>query len=385
MKVRKFISILLLVIIMSTAIETRASASFNDVNTETKYNEAILNLQEQGVVNGKIAGNFNPDDTLKAGEWYAMLSKALKLQVDTTKYSGRHWAYRYFDEIRFYVPKHPFLIQDAELASPINFANAIKIGMCSFGYRSVTQMKYLTNPFTDLENQSKQYDENNYLLNAYYLGILPGEYTDKIEPARYLTRGEACQIIANLQTLCNADEIKRVKPEILNRVNIEFIGENSVTYYNDVADALSQFSDEVLDKLNTCGKIIVTDEDQSKYISTSRAANGCYLDQAKQIIIFTGDRPQNLLFEITTTLTHEIGHFIHYNMLDSTDKQIIQQSFNSDELRNFEAVAGRDYCTTNFYEYFAEVVSYYTRDYKKAALDRCDCQNILAVARKYVK
>ena len=385
MKVKKFVSALILVIMILNTTIVSASASFNDVTDETTYSDAILTLQEQGIINGKANGNFNPDDILKAGEWYAMLAKANGLEVDNFRYLGNHWAYRYYAKVKSFIPGYYSLLKDEDLEKPVRLADAIKVGMCSFGYRSVTQMKYLTNPFIDLENQKEPYNENSYLLNAYYFGIIPGEYTDTIQPNRYITRGEACQIIVNLQNLCNEDTIKRIEPDIFSKVNIKFIGENSVTYYNDAAEALSKFSDEVIDKLNKYGKIIITDEDQSKYINVSTAASGCFLPNTKQIIVFTGNRPQSLLSDISSSLTHEIGHFIHYTIVDAKDENIIEQSFRSDELNNFAANVGRNYCTTNYQEYFAEVISYYARDYKRDALDNCDCQNILDVARKYLK
>lgn len=385
MKVKKLLSVLLLVVMIMTTSTISASASFNDVNDETTYNDAILTLQEQGIINGKSDGNFNPDDILKTGEWYAMLSKANGLTVDSSQYAGNHWAYGYYAKIKSFIPGYSALLKSDDLAKPIKLVDAIKVAMCSFGYKSVTQMQYLNNPFTDLDTQKEPYNANSYLLNAYYFDIIPGEYTDTIQPERYITRGEACQIIVNLQNLCSSDEVQRIEPEIFGKVNIKFVGKNSVTYYNDAAEALSKFSDEVINKLNKCGKIIVTDEDQSRYINVSTAASGCYLPSTKQIIVFTGNRPQSLLSDITSSLTHEIGHFIHYNMVDSIDKSIIEQSFKSDELNNFAITAGRTYCTTNSGEYFAEAISYYAKDYKRSALDNCDCQNILGIVRKYVK
>ena len=134
MKVKKFVSALILVIMILNTTIISASASFNDVTNETTYSDAILALQEQGIINGKSNGNFNPDDILKAGEWYAMLAKANGLEVDNSRYLGNHWAYGYYARVKSFIPGYYSLLKGEDLEKPVRLADAIKVGMCSFGY-----------------------------------------------------------------------------------------------------------------------------------------------------------------------------------------------------------------------------------------------------------
>jgi uncharacterized protein YkwD len=79
MKTTKQLLILLLLI---TQITQSALASFNDVAKDHKNYDAIIYLQENGIINGYEDGTFNPDKSVNRAEFIKIILEGTNIELD---------------------------------------------------------------------------------------------------------------------------------------------------------------------------------------------------------------------------------------------------------------------------------------------------------------
>lgn len=361
---------------------------FTDVATDNQYREVIINLYNDEIIFGVEKGMFYPERDITLGEYYTLLCRLNDKNIPANN-NNKHWAYSAAAEIRNHVSSgYIHYFDEAFLDYPISKADAVVIGMQYFGYQFPVSENLLDNPFVDLNKPGiKMSVKGNYLLNAYYLGIISPTDSTHISPECKLSRAEACYIVNNMKNANLSDNTQALTPDILDKVTIKYIGESSATYDNDLADALSLFPDEIINQFaKSGGTIIVTDEAQSTYVDDNRPATGCYLPDTKAVVCFTNGRPSSFMFSLLGTVQHELGHFIYYELLTAEEKDQIKDSFLSDELNDFAETVGSNYCKTNEAEYFAEFVEY-TISYNTAMQEKIkniDFEHMLDIYNKYL-
>ena len=296
----------------------------------------------------------------------------------------KHWAYDTAIYVNNKALSYDIPTGTAQLDSPINRETAVRIILRYFGLIYPTDTRLLYNPFKDLEyiplvNES-------YIINGYTLGIINGKTDDTFAPKDNLTRAQLCKIIYNTTEKSTDMHLEAPEPEILTEINYEFIGDYAHTYKSDLAYSLSLFEDNTVESIKNDIKVIVTDEDQSKYVQVNVAASGLYQPDRNRLVIFTGGRPQSLFSGIVSTTCHELGHYIWDELLTESEKEIITQSYKSPEdLENVCEALNRNYAKTNVYEYFAELVrGYCTVTYKLSLIESLDSE-IIQILDKYIK
>ncbi|HHV58895.1 MAG TPA: S-layer homology domain-containing protein [Clostridiaceae bacterium] len=69
MSMRKYISVVLVILLLPVAFFTYAYAGFNDISEDEPYADVLLRMEEFGIMTGDSEGNFRPDDVLTREEF----------------------------------------------------------------------------------------------------------------------------------------------------------------------------------------------------------------------------------------------------------------------------------------------------------------------------
>lgn len=370
---------------MTTTSLAVDSQEFIDVNKEAYYYTAVKDLVDKQIIFGKADGKFHPDDIVTFGEFATILARIDGFNsTQSSDSSDNHWAYDAAIYVNNKALSYDIPTGTAQLDGPINRETAVRVILRYFGLIYPTDTRLLYNPFKDLEciplvNES-------YIINGYTLGIINGKTDDTFAPRDNLTRAQLCKIIYNTIEKSTDMHLEAPEPEILTGINYEFIGDYAHTYKSDLAYSLSLFEDNTVESIKDDIKVIVTDEDQSKYVQVNVAASGLYQPDRNRLVIFTGGRPQSLFSGIVSTTCHELGHYIWDELLTESEKEIITQSYKlPEDLENVCEALNRNYAKTNVYEYFAELVrGYCTVTYKLSLIESLDSE-IIQILDKYIK
>ncbi len=96
--------VMAVVLALLMTLSTVSFAAFTDVPEDANYGEAVSILNAMGILKGDVEGTFRPDDTIKRSEFAAVVCRMLGLgeagegakgQVVFTDVSGEHWASGY--------------------------------------------------------------------------------------------------------------------------------------------------------------------------------------------------------------------------------------------------------------------------------------------------
>ena len=322
-------------------------AEFSDVNSNNWFYEDICSATNKGYINGFEDGTFRPNDNVSRGEFYKMLVVAKGENIDNEK-KGNHWAYKYSSFLR---SNGDTSVVTYNLDSNIERQEVIRNVLFLYGITdSVEYCFYDDAAFLDMPN-STIYCYDGYIQNAYQLGIVFGN-NNYINPKEFITRAEAVSII---ERALKVDNWEVPRPDVLKDVKIEYIGEDSESYLNDICSAFSKIPEYVIDDMIEIDcKIIVTDEIIDYHYV------GLYSVSNKEIKILTGGRPSNILFSSTDTVIHEIGHYMHFEILSEEDIIKLEEIFdNGIEVEELNNLSGDKYCKTDVYEFWSELVCYY--------------------------
>lgn len=320
------------------AFAAQSTSTFTDVSPTSWYYEVVTTLAENGFVSGYPDGTFRPDAPVTFREFASMVS-----------------------HLDAYDP-HNVSISDPVLTSSnddITRQIAIKMLLLGLGITQPTKAIFLNNPFTDIsydaltpidpDTTEDCYAYEDYILNAYHLGIISGSGDGYANPTAKLTRAEACQLLANAQAIktstppapqryCtkNAPLLKDISPEEGQRALA------SLSY------CLLSLPSSVREKLEECGITFCVMGKDSPWGDTY----GGYYYAGKRIEIYTQNAGT-----ATTVPFHEIGHFVWDKLVSQTDKAKLGSLFNSTEPQKASTFMG-DYFKQNVKEYFAELYSY---------------------------
>ncbi len=173
-----------------------ADVTFNDVDENTAFYEAIMDLVDQGVINGYNnedgTTSFKPEATITRAEFTKMLIAASvspsALTGTTTTYSdvatgeNAHWALAYIA----YASQAKIIngYEDGTFRpeNPVTFAEAVKMIVCSLGYTEAVVGK--SDPWYEV-----------YLTTGKSTGVTKGALAPADTPAQ---RGMIAQLIRNM-------------------------------------------------------------------------------------------------------------------------------------------------------------------------------------------
>ena len=367
-----------IILLTISPLQTHA-LELSDIEEDAWYYNAVKSSIEHGYINGYEDGTFKPHSNVTYGEFYKMTAVATGLNIPTENNEG-HWALPYAHAI-FSAGDNNAITYAQKLNNTITRKEAIRTLMIAIGINEVVDSKfYETQPFYDMPKHNVwAYD--GHIMNAYHIGIVMG-YNNKVNPDSYITRAEAVAIIERALALENKN---LPQPNILKDIKITYIGKYAKTFKNDLCVALSKFPQTVIDEfLKDNGEIIVTDEHSSKYYNgpVKSEISGLYYPNRNQIVLFTNGNSASLTFGVSSTLAHEIGHYMHFEMLSNEDKQEITRIFNEGKEPDILAkLLYHSYCKESVNEFWAELVTYIT----SSNINSCE-SNIpqsFAIAKKY--
>ena len=339
-----FLVFVLLICLFTISVNAQ---TFSDVSEENWYYEDIMSAINKGYINGLEDGTFRPNDKVTYGEFYKMLVEAKDEKIEE-KENSTHWAYKYASFLRF---NGDSSIITYNLDGNIERQEVIRNVLYLFGITDTVEYCFYTNKAFEDMPKSTIYCYDGYIQNAYQLGIVFGN-NNYINPKEFITRAEAVSII---ERALKVDDWSVPAPDVLRGLKVEYVGEESKSYLNDICSGVSKMPEYIIDSfIEDDGKFIVTDE----AIEYNYA--GLYSMSEKYIKIFTGGKSSNIFFSSVGTVIHEIGHYMHFEILSESDKVELENIFNNGvEVQELYKQSGDRYCKTDVYEYWAELVSFY--------------------------
>lgn len=184
---KKFIAIIMAVImVMSFATIAFAANGFTDVS-KSKYETAINELYDLGIVNGYSATKFGTDYTLTRAEACAIIVRALYGEktvpdvINFTDVSYRDWFYDYVNTAVYYDIMHGHNATTFAPNDEITYDQMATLVLNALGY-----------------NAPKLAGE--WPVNIERIATRLGLYTNisiYFDGSEYITRGEACQMLYN--------------------------------------------------------------------------------------------------------------------------------------------------------------------------------------------
>lgn len=355
MKIRNLLFIFAIFIAILTV--PVSAATFSDVDEGDWYYDVV----EAGVANGYIDGfedgTFRPNNTVSNAEFYKMIATAFNIEIPEMEQT--HWAAPYaralYRDGNRNIQTYPGYFDVG-----IKRKDAIRNLVFAAGdIRTVFSSKYFDiETFEDMPLPTIwHYD--GYILIAQINGIVSGDENGLLNPENTLTRAEAVTLIE--RALAVEDWVVK-EPDILNKLNIKYIGNYAETFKESLYVGLDKFSDEIIDKfIKDNGKIIITDENYEKYYGRKSKAevSGLYQPDTNTIVLFTNGQSASLFFDITDTFIHEFGHYIYDEIVEVSDRKALQEIFKEGiEPKELSSVVYDNYGETNANEFWAELVCY---------------------------
>ena len=187
---KKLIAFICVLPLIFSAV-TASAAGFNDVASGEWYYNSVTYAADNGIVNGKGGGIFDPEGTLSVAEAVKLACGiyARKNSLELPEQSGDNWYDAYFA----FAAEHGFIAErpenpDAPIAREM-FASFINAANGEFTARNKIADSGIRDVATDSEYAAAIY-------TLYRAGVLTGsdEY-GRFFPERTLTRAEACEII----------------------------------------------------------------------------------------------------------------------------------------------------------------------------------------------
>lgn len=154
----------------------------------------IKKLYADGLVNGKSASRFAPEDTLTGAEFATLLARELKL--DTKPADGEAW---YAGAVKALENAG---IADGELGNadaPISRENICALAVRAFEYDAKSTAKETDAAYSDAAEIAA--DKLSFVKKAAALGLMKGDETNRFRPASAISRAEASAVIERLSSL----------------------------------------------------------------------------------------------------------------------------------------------------------------------------------------
>ena len=380
--------VMVVAIVLSTfvpAFAAETASPFKDVNPGDWYYSCVLDMYGRGLVNGKGDGKFHPNDVITKAEYYTILCRMSGL--DTTNPAGAsHWATGAANSLAAYQDDKGFSSNSYEYAglpvvtsrSNLNTAltrqDAVILAMECIGLSVEdipnTQKPELINPFRDISTANVSNWVYNYLINAYYMGIVGGDNNGNFQPNGTLTRAAACKILLNTFALDTTNFNYDVTSyaayfPIEDVINIKWNpGTKTGHWYITICEGLSDIPDDILATWKGRGAKM-TIQNKKLYLDGRNVPGICWWDGYNIEISATDGTDAH-------TITHEVCHYVYRELLSANDRQTISRAFSNGEAKalaeytNTHAIDGTyrtyNYCEYDVDEFGAEILSFYLSD-----------------------
>ena len=148
----------------------------------------------------------------------------------------------------------------------------------------------------------------------------------------------------------DAGSCAQLLPEELKDLSITYLGDNVILESGTARRALINVPQSLLEQFAEEGwTLYLTSEPISTYYPEHFGGVGVTDYGQKAIYVFVD---ASYMYSAEDTLLHEFGHFLHHTLGTKYDAEI-RRAYEQ-EKDTLAAVTGRNYCTTNEREFFAE-------------------------------
>lgn len=196
---KKIVSFLcVMVIVLLTALPVFA-ASFSDVDESHWAYNNIINLADQGIVNGYEDGTFKPENMVTYGEFMKLIMCTYMPKNKIATFTGLpHWAlgYVYAAEMQGLIPAGYVSVEKLDKA--IDRINMVKLlalvdtNLTSKGYEKTKELDFI-----DIDGLPAEYVE--YLECVVNKGYILGNPDKTFKPTDNLSRAEMVTILTRIR------------------------------------------------------------------------------------------------------------------------------------------------------------------------------------------
>ncbi|MHB1152045.1 MAG: S-layer homology domain-containing protein [Eubacteriales bacterium] len=189
----KITAYILIILMISTLLTAGIYASFNDV---TEYQKAIETLNSIGVITGRTAAQFSPDENVTRWQMALLMTKLLTGDIDNSKWASSDDTIIFSDvvnNIRHYGGSIAYAVRQSIIIGRSDTVFAPDDG--------ITLQEAATIMVRALGYPRSQYDAgypDSYIEKANTLGLF--EDLENVYPTDILTRGETAQLLFNAFT-----------------------------------------------------------------------------------------------------------------------------------------------------------------------------------------
>ncbi len=307
--------------------------ALTDVDTSSTVGKAVSRLVSLGIINGYPDGTFKPDNTITRAEFCVVMVKFEGMQdfINPDAYTG----FEDLDTDENYAWVRPYVamavnrgiingFEDGTFraADPVTYEQAIKMIMCSLGYKNSAQIPTITGDWS-----------SGYVAKAMQLGVTKG--TSIVNKTNPTTRGTVAVLTSNA--------LDAEKEDITTESGDVIIGGDNAFAdldYDEVKGIVTgTYITELEDANSYVPKNHIQIEDEIYEIGFSRNPNellGCYVEAT---IYKNSDGDYPLVKSITPTKKTDVitvnaglvGEYDGESLMYQTSKESKTKTVNVDE------------------------------------------------------
>ena len=204
-----------------------------------------------------------------------------------------------------------------------------------------------TAPFADERDISDNYKDA--VSCAVKLGLVMGDPEGTFRPQDALSYQEAGYLMERLKNM-EIGSCAQLLPEKFKDLRIEYLGGDAILESGTARRALTDIPQSLVAQFAAEGwTLYFTSEPISTCYPEHFGAVGVTDYEKRAIYVFVD---ASYTYSAEDTLLHEFGHFLHHTLGTQFDAEIRQAYEEKKEV--LAAASGRQYCTTNIREFFAE-------------------------------
>lgn len=209
-----------------------------------------------------------------------------------------------------------------------------------------------TVPFADEVNISDNYEDA--VSCAVKLGLVMGDPEGTFRPQDALTYHEAGYLMERLKNM-GIGSCAQLLPEKFKDLRIEYLGGDAILESGIARRALTDLPQSLVEQFAAEGwTLYLTSEPISTYYPEHFDAVGVTDYEKRAIYVFVD---ASYTYSAEDTLLHEFGHFLQHTLYGRFEDEI-QKAYEAGK-EKLAAITGRNYCTTNEREFFAEAFRLY--------------------------
>ena len=211
-----------------------------------------------------------------------------------------------------------------------------------------------TAPFADERDISENYKDA--VSCAVKLGLVMGDPEGTFRPRDALTYQEAGYLMERLKNM-DIGSCMHLLPKELKALRIEYLGNDAILESGTARRVLTDIPQSLLKQFAAEGwTLYFTSDPLSTYYPEHFGGVGVTDYGQKAIYVFVD---ASYMYSAEDTLLHEFGHYLHHTLGTRFDAEIRQAYEEKKEM--LAAASGRQYCTTNMREFFADAFRMYLK------------------------